>query len=88
MKFDQNPFFRKVPIAWHDSDLFCIVVCILMALVFSFARIGLRLTSQIDQYHDYGWLPMLLMLLSGIILATNIIRILTRMARRRSDADE
>jgi len=88
MKLAQNPSFRKVVIPWHDSDLFCIAFSVIMALVFSFGRIGLRLASEIEEYHGYGWVPILLMVLSGIVLAANIIRILTRMVSRRSEEDE
>ena len=88
MKLDSTPSFRKVVIPWHHSDLFCMVICVLMALVFSFGRIGLRLASQIESYHSHGWVPILLMILSGVVLAANMIRILIRMVRRRSEEDD
>jgi uncharacterized membrane protein len=88
MKLAQNPFFRKAVTPWHDSDLFCIAVAAVMALVFSFGRIGLRVASGMEAYHGYGWVPILLMVLSGIVLGANIIRILIRMAGRRSDEEE
>jgi len=44
MKLDPNPSFRKVPVPWHGSDAFCLVIAMIMAVVFVFARIGLRLT--------------------------------------------
>ena len=87
MRLDHSPSFRKVVIPWHDSDLFCMVISVLMALVFSFSRVGLRMASEVDGYHTHGWVPLLLMILSGIVLASNIIRILTRMIRRRSEEE-
>jgi hypothetical protein len=88
MKLHQNPSFRKVVIPWHDSDLFCIVISVIMAVIFSFGRIGLRLATDMEAYHRYGWVPILLMVLSGAVLSANIIRILIRMVRRRSEDDE
>ena len=87
MRLDHSPSFRKVVIPWHDSDLFCMVISVLMALVFSFSRIGLRIASEVEDYHSHGWVPLLLIILSGIVLATNIIRILTRMIGRRAEEE-
>jgi hypothetical protein len=63
------------------------VISVLMALVFSFSRVGLLMASGVDDYHAHGWVPLLLMILSGIVLASNIIRILTRMIRRRAEEE-
>ena len=88
MKLAQNPSFRKIVVPWHDSDLFCIVVSVFMVIAFSFGRVGLRLATESEKYHGYSWLPVVLMVLSGIVLATNLVRVLTRMVRRRSEEDE
>ncbi|MBW2107739.1 MAG: hypothetical protein JRI36_03605 [Deltaproteobacteria bacterium] len=88
MKLDPNPSFRKVPVPWHGSDAFCLVIAMIMAVVFVFARIGLRLTCEVDAYHDYAWLPIVLMILSGGILVANITRVLTRMIKHRPEEDE
>jgi hypothetical protein len=63
------------------------VISVLMALVFSFSRVGLRIASEVENYHTHGWVPLLLIILSGIVLATNIIRILTRMIGRRAEEE-
>ena len=88
MKLDQNPSFRKVVVPWHQSDLFCIVMSVFMALVFLFSRVGLQLAARHEEFQGYGWVPQVLMVLSGIVLATNLIRILTRMVRRQSEENE
>lgn len=85
MKLHQNPSFRKVVIPWYDSDLFCIVICIFMALVFLFSGIGVRVALEYEAHQEHGWVPLVLMVLSGIVLATNVIRVLTRMVRRRAE---
>ncbi|MBN1841546.1 MAG: hypothetical protein JW883_04580 [Deltaproteobacteria bacterium] len=85
MRLHQNPSFRKVVIPWYDSDVFCIVISVFMALIFLFSKIGLRFALEHEEYQRHGWVPLVLMVLSGIVLATNLIRILTRMVRRRAE---
>jgi hypothetical protein len=36
-----------------------------------------------DEFQGHSWVPLVLMVLSGIVLAINLIRVLTRMVRRR-----
>jgi uncharacterized membrane protein len=85
MKLDQNPSFRKVLIPWYDSDLFCIIISVFMALVFGFSRVGFRVALEQEEYQGHCWVPLVLMVLSGIVLAINLIRVLTRLARRRGE---
>ncbi|NVM57090.1 MAG: hypothetical protein HWN51_03090 [Desulfobacterales bacterium] len=58
-----------------------------MALVFYFSKIGVGGALEHEEYQGHCWLPLLLMVLSGIALATNVIRILTRMLRRRAEEE-
>jgi len=85
MKLDQNPSFRKVLLPWYDSDLFCIIISVFMALVFGFSGVGFRVALEQDEYQGHCWVPLALMALSGIVLAINLIRVLTRMVRRRGE---
>lgn len=85
MKLDQNPSFRKVLLPWYDSDLFCMIISIFMALVFGFSGVGFRVALEQDEYQGRCWVPLVLMVLSGIVLAINLIRVLTRMVRRRGE---
>lgn len=88
MKLDDSPFFRKAMIPWHDSDLFCMVVCALAAAVFLFARIGFSLSQTHEAYQAYGWVPLLLMVLSAVILAASTIRLIVRIIKRHRDREE
>ncbi len=88
MKLDDSPFFRKAVTPWHDSDLFCMVVCVLAAAVFLFARIGFGFAQAHEQYQAYGWIPLLLMVLSAIILAANAIRLVVRVVKRYREREE
>ncbi len=85
MKLHQNPSFRKVVLPWYDSDLFCIVISIFMAMVFFFSSIGIRVALENEEYQGHNWVPLVLMVLSGVVLATNVIRVLIRMVRRRTE---
>ena len=88
MKLDDTPFFRKAVTPWHDTDLFCMVACVLAAAVFLFARIGFSFAQAHEQYQAYGWIPLVLMVLSAFILASNAIRLIVRVIRRHREKGE
>ncbi len=88
MQLDQNPSFRKIVIPWHDSDLFYIVICIFMTFVFLFSKVGLRLALEHARHQEHAWVPLVLMALSGMVLASNLIRLSIRMVRRRVAGNE
>lgn len=85
MKLHKNPSFRKVILPWYDSDLFCLVISICAALLFYFSTTGISLALEDDLYRRYCWVPIMLMLFSGTLLATNLFRILSRMVSRSSE---
>ena len=85
MKLPKNPSFRKGVTAWHDSDVFCLVISSLSAVVFYFGIEGVGVALQHDSYTRHAWIPILLMFLSGVILVTNLFRILRRMVKRPSE---
>ena len=85
MKLDQSPSFRKTATPWHDSNLFCAVITVVMAVVFFFGNVGLRYTLENEAYWDYRWVPIGLMVASGILVTTNLTRLVVRFVRRKSD---
>ena len=85
MKLSKGPTFRKVVIPWYDSDLFCLVISICFALVFYFSTVGINVALEHEQYQRYCWVPITLMSLSGILLVTNLFRILSRMVNRSTE---
>ncbi|RLB82494.1 MAG: hypothetical protein DRH17_05625 [Deltaproteobacteria bacterium] len=87
MKLHRNPSFRKVVTPWYDSDLFCLVISIFAASVFYFSTIGISVALEHQQYQRYCWVPIVLMLLSGILLVTNLFLILSRMVHRRAEEE-
>ncbi|MBW1677026.1 MAG: hypothetical protein JRF30_07560 [Deltaproteobacteria bacterium] len=87
MKLDKNPLFRKVASPWYDSDPFCLVISILAAHIFYFSTVGISVALEHHQYERYCWVPMTLTFLSGILLVTNLFRILSRMVNRFTEEE-
>jgi hypothetical protein len=85
MKLYKNPLFRKVVTPWYDSNLFCLIISILAAHVFYFSTIGISVALEHHQYERYRWVPITLTFLSGILLVTNLFRILSRMVSRSTE---
>jgi len=85
MKLHKNPLFRKVVIPWYDSNLFCLMISIFAAHVFYFGTVGISVALEHHQYERYCWVPITLMFLSGILLVTNLFRILSRMVSRSAE---
>lgn len=88
MRLRKRPLFRKVIIPWYHSDLFCLLISVFMALVFSFSIVGVRVAMECKEYEPHCWVPLVLTGLSGIVLAANLIRLLRRMIRRHAEAEE
>ena len=85
MKWPKNHSFRKDVTSWHDSDGFCLVISFLSALVFYFSIEGIGVALEHDSYTRHAWMPILLMFLSGVVLVTNLFRILRRIVQRPSE---
>jgi uncharacterized membrane protein len=82
MKLQKSPSFRKPPAPWHDSDPFCLIISIFAAAVFYFSLAGMSVALENHAYQRHCWVPITLLLLSGILLTINLLRILNRMANR------
>jgi hypothetical protein len=85
MKLQKNPSFRKVVTVWYDSDPFCLIMSIFAALVFYFSVEGVSLALENPVYRRHCWVPITLMVMSGIILTTNLFRILSRIVERPTE---
>lgn len=85
MKLQKNPSFRKVATPWHDSAPFSLTISIFAALIFYFSLVGVRVALENAEYQRHCWVPVTLVLLSGIILVINLFRILSRMVNRTTE---
>jgi len=84
MRIDQNPLFRKVIVPWYDSESACYIVIFFMVLVFLFGFAGISATRENIAYHEYVWVPVLLVLMSGAVIISTTIRLIKRYSRRFS----
>ena len=84
MRIDQNPLFRKVIVPWYDSESACYIVIFIMVLVFLFGFAGISGTRENIAYHEYVWVPVLLVLMSGGVIISTTIRLIKRYSRRFS----
>ena len=83
----QRPSFRKVVIPWYDSALFCLVISVFMGLIFCFSIVGVGVALEHEEYQGYCWLPLVLTVLSGVVLAANLVRLLTEILKRRIEEE-
>ncbi len=84
MRIDQNPLFRKVIVPWYDAESACYIVIFFMVLVFLFGFAGISATRENIAYHEYVWVPVLLVLMSGGVIISTTIRLIKRYSRRFS----
>ncbi len=78
MRFDEKPIFRKIIVPWYDSETACLLLILFMVLVFLFGIAGLSVSSEIVEYNDFIWVPILLILLSGWVVVSTMIRLIKR----------
>ena len=88
MKLDQGPSFRKTARSWYESTTFYVVISLFMILVFLFSNIGFRYTIAHEEYWDYRWVPLILMILSTVVVVTNLTRLIIRLIKRASEDDD
>ena len=84
MRIDQNPLFRKTIISWYDSEAVCILVIVFMIIVFFFGVVGISVARENSEFHGYVWIAVLLVVMSGGVIFSTIIRLIKRHARRYS----
>jgi hypothetical protein len=85
MRLDQNPLFRKGIVPWYDSDTACYVVIVFMVLVFLFGVGGILSAREALEYHEHIWVPVVLVVLSGGVMVSTILRLIKRSEDRFSE---
>jgi|TARA_B100001964_G_C14128141_1_gene551553 hypothetical protein len=78
MRLDEKPIFRKIIFPWYDSKTACLLLALFMVLVFLFGIVGLSVSSEIVEYNGFIWVPILLLLLSGWVIVSTMIRLIKR----------
>jgi hypothetical protein len=78
MLSDKSPVFRKPVIPWYHSKTAYGVTITFMLLVLMFGLAGISVTREYEQYNSYIWVPALLVVLSGGLIVSTIIRLIRR----------
>jgi hypothetical protein len=78
MPSDKSPVFRKEIIPWYHSKTVCWISIAFMLFVFLFGLAGISVAREHQQYLGYVWVPVVLVVLSGGVIAINIIRLIRR----------
>ena len=78
MPSEKSPVFRKLVIPWYQSKTAYILAIAFMLVVFLVGLVGISVTREFDAYNGYIWVPALLVILSGCLIITNIMRLIRR----------
>lgn len=78
MPSEKSPVFRKLVIPWYQSKTAYGLTIAFMLVVFMVGLVGISVTRENDAYTGYVWVPALLVILSGCLIITNIMRLIRR----------
>jgi len=78
MPSEKSPVFRKPVIPWYQSKTAYGLTIAFMLAVFLIGLVGISVTRENDAYTGYIWVPALLVILSGCLIITSIIRLIRR----------
>ena len=82
MPADKNPVFRKAVIPWYNSTTAHIIMVLFMLLVIIFAVAGLAVARENPAYQGYIWVPILLLAMSVMMIASTVIRLIKRYTQK------
>lgn len=85
MRIDPHPIFRKIIVPWYDSTPACILVICAMIFVLLFGFIGLYVIEKNYDYHDHMWVPVGLILFSGVVIISTVFRLIKRYYSRSDE---
>ena len=72
------PVFRKAVHPWYQSKMVYGIAITSMMLVLLFGLVGISVTREIEPYHNYVWVPVVLVVLSAGVMVSAIIRLIRR----------
>ncbi len=78
MPSEKTPVFRKPVIPWYQSKTAYSLTIAFMLVVLFVGLVGISVTREYEAYNGYIWVPALLVILSGCLIITNIIRLIRR----------
>lgn len=82
MRPDQHVVHRKVFAPWYDTEAMCVVTILFSFLVSLFCFAGISVCSETGDFQDHVWLPFVLLLMSGGLVVSIMIRLIKRYISR------
>ena len=76
------PLFRNLIIPWYDSDALCYLMILAMTIVLLFGIAGIYVSQSNPSFKDYIWMPILVILLSGAVICSTVVRLIKRYRHR------
>jgi hypothetical protein len=76
MSSNKIPVFRKAANPWYQSKMVYGLTITFMLFVLMFGLVGISVTHEIDKYHDYLWVPVVLIVLSAGVMISAVIRLM------------
>ncbi len=76
--------FSRDAAPWYDSNFMCGVCFLFMTLVMGFGFFGINIGWEVKEYQRALWVPGLLIVFSGIVM----LSLLVRLVRRYADGKE
>ncbi|MDM8536088.1 hypothetical protein QUF70_04980 [Desulfobacterales bacterium HSG17] len=83
MKIEDSPVFRKYVIPWYDSETACLITLMFLYFIFLFGIIGISVARGYHEYYKHIWVPVLLMVMSGLTIMSITVRLLKRYIQQR-----
>lgn len=76
MGLDPNPVFRKMIVAWYESEAACYTLIVLMVLFLLFGVAGVSVALTEPLYRPYVWVPGVLILLAVLMILSCIVQLM------------
>ena len=83
MPSEKSPVFRKPVIPWYQSKTAYSLAIGFMLVVFLVGLVGISVTREYEAYNGYIWVPALLVILSGCLIISSVIRLIRRYTSKK-----
>lgn len=84
IQLEKTPFFRKAYIPWYATTPACLIKVVVMLAIALFGLDGVKVARNFAPYMGFIWVPVLVVALSLMVVAVNLVRIIQRYAGNSS----